>query len=95
MKDDIFEALYEVRANFIRAGLEPPQAIILATHKDGMRFLSAIAGSGMATYRAPDPAYKPINHPDGSVWMEAEFAGIKIHWPANRYVTGNGGYVFG
>ena len=51
--------------------------------------------SGMMVYKMPDAAYKPVEHPDGSMWMQAEFAGMKIHWPANRYATQAGGYVWG
>lgn len=95
--NDIFDALYGVRLSFRRAGLGVPAAIVLATHEDGMRFLSAINASGMPLYRAggSDAHAKPVEHPDGSVWMEAEFAGIKIHWPANRIAVKAGGYVYG
>ena len=95
MSEDFFDSLHTIRATFMRAGLEPPQAIILASHEEGMRFLSAIRDSGMMVYKMPDAAYKPVEHPDGSMWMQAEFAGMKIHWPANRYATQAGGYVCG
>ena len=92
---DFFDSLYSIRQNFMAAGLDPPQAIILKSHDDGMKFLSKIRDSGMMLYQIPDRAYKPGEHPDGSMWMEAEFAGMKIHWPANRYATQAGGYVWG
>ena len=92
---DIFEALYGVRVAFMRANLSVPAAIVLATHDDGMRLLSAVRDSGGLMYQVPSPHYKPIEHPDGSFWMEAEFAGIKVHWPANRYATEAGGYYYG
>lgn len=92
--NDIFEALYRIRTSFLAANLEAPAAIVLKTHDDGMRFLSAVAASGII-YVAPSQHYKPVEHPDGSIWMEAEFAGMKIHWPANRYATQAGGYVYG
>jgi hypothetical protein len=95
MSEDFFDALHTIRATFKRAGLEAPQAIILASHEEGMRFLSAIRDSGMMFYKMPDAAYKTVEHPDGSMWMQAEFAGMKIHWPANRYATQAGGYVWG
>jgi hypothetical protein len=95
MDNNIFDALHGVRLAFKRADLEAPAAIVLKTHEDGMRFLSALRDSGMMVYTAPHYAYKPVEHPDGSIWMEAEFAGMKIHWPANRYATQAGGYVYG
>lgn len=94
MTADIFDALYSVRTAFMAAGLDPPAAIVLKTHKDGMCLLSAINQAAMI-YTAPNAAYKPVEHPDGSIWMEVEFAGMKIHWPANRYATEAGGYVYG
>lgn len=94
MSNDIFDALYGVRAAFMCADLSPPAAIVLATHEDGMRLLTAINAAGVI-YTAPNPHYKPVEHPDGSIWMEAEFAGMKIHWPANRYAKEAGGYVYG
>ena len=95
MSEYFFDSLHTIRATFMRAGLEPPQAIILKSHEEGMRFLSAIRDSGMLIYQIPDQAYKLVEHPDGSMWMQAEFAGMKIHWPANRYATQAGGYVWG
>lgn len=92
---DIFDSLYRVRTTFLSAGLNPPAAIVLKTHDDGMRLLSAIRDAPGMIYTVPSQYYKPIEHPDGSVWMEAEFAGMKIHWPANRYATQAGGYVYG
>lgn len=92
---DVFDALYRVRVAFKAAGLEPPSDIVLKTHDDGMRFLSAIRDAPGMMYTVPSQHYKPIEHPDGSIWMQAEFAGMKIHWPANRYATQAGGYVYG
>lgn len=95
MSNDILDALYGVRVAFVAAGLEPPAAICLKSHDDGMRLLSAIRDCGVMIYSAPDRNYKPVEHPDGSIWMEAEFAGMKIHWPANRWAMEAGGYVYG
>lgn len=93
--NDIFEALYRIRTSFVAANLSPPSAIVLKTHEDGMRFLSAVRDSHGMIYTVPSEHYKPVEHPDGSIWMEAEFAGMKIHWPANVYATKAGGYVYG
>ena len=92
---DFFDSLYMVRTRFMAAGLNPPEAIVLKSHDDGMRFLSAIRDYPGMIYSMPHPAYSPIEHPDGSIWMQAEFAGMKIHWPANRIATKAGGYIYG
>ena len=91
---DILDALYTVRAAFLRANLSPPDAIILASHKDGMRFLSAFKQDNIIYSESGPPHGKPIEHPNGSVWMEAEVAGIKIRWPANRRAMETGGYRY-
>lgn len=91
---DILDALHQIRVSFEAANLSSPAAIVLSSHEDGMRFLSAIAAANLL-YTVPSRHYKPVEHPDGSIWMEAEFAGMRIHWPANRYATQAGGYVYG
>lgn len=91
---DILVALYTVRATFLRANLSPPDAIVLASHEDGMRFMSAVKQDNII-YSDPRPPYgKPVADPNGSVWMEAEFAGMKIRWPANRRAMETGGYRY-
>ena len=91
---DILDALYTVRATFLRANLSPPDAIILATHEDGMRLLSTLKQES-TIYRESWPLHaKPVEHPNGSVWMEVEAAGMKIRWPANRRAMETGGYRY-
>ena len=91
---DILDALYAARAVFMRANLSPPDAIILASHEDGMRFMSAVKQDNII-YRVPRSPYgKPVADPNGAVWMEAEFAGMKIRWPANRRAMETGGYRY-
>lgn len=91
---DILDSLYAARTAFLAADLSAPAAIVLATHDDGIRFLQAINAAAIR-YTAPNQHSKPVEHPDGSIWMGAEFAGMKIHWPANRYAMEAGGYVYG
>ena len=91
---DILDALYTARAVFMRANLSPPDAIILASHEDGMRFMSAVKQGNIIYHDSLPPYGKPVTHPDGAVWMEAEFAGMKIRWPANRRAMETGGYRY-
>ncbi len=91
--EDILDALYQIRISFQKCNLEPPSAIVLSSHDDGTRFLAAMNGANLLL-TFPNDAIKPVEHPDGSVWMEATFAGMKIIWPANRYATQSGGYLW-
>ncbi len=92
---DVLDMLYSVRMAFRRADMEVPAAIVLASHEDGMRLLAAIDATGAMIYTVPGATAKPVEHPDGSIWMEVQFAGMKIHWPANRFAIQAGGYVYG
>ncbi len=90
---DIFEVLATIRNEFLRLGFQPPAAIILQSHDEGMRLLTNIAQMNLVI----DPVGKygkPVEHPDGSTWMEIEVMGIKIRWPAKRFAQPGGGYVW-
>ena len=91
---DILDALYAARAVFMRANLSPPDAIILASHEDGMRFMSAVKLANIIYSESWPPHGNPIEHPNGSVWMEVEAVGMKIRWPANRRAMETGGYRY-
>ena len=91
--NNILDALYTLRVAFLRADLSPPAANILASHEDGMLFLSAVKQD--TTYsELRSPYCNPVEHPDGSVWMEVEAVGMKIRWPANRRAMETGGYRY-
>ena len=91
---DILDALYTVRAAFLRANLSPPDAIILASHDDGMRFLSAVKQDNIIYCDSRSPYGNRVTHPNGAVWMEFEAVGMKIRWPANRRAMETGGYRY-
>lgn len=92
---DILDALMRIQYEFRKCDLEPPAMIALKDHEQGMRLLAQLhlmtrfvitSGSGREG--------KIVEHPDGSVWMEAEVYGMKVHWPAVKYATEDGGYVW-
>lgn len=93
MEGDILDALYQIRIGFQKCDLLPPAAIILSSHDEGMRFLSAMNGAGLQL-TFPHDAIKPVEHPDGSVWIEVTFADMKIRWPGNKYATQSGDYLW-
>jgi hypothetical protein len=96
MSHDIMESLHDIRAAFLKCNLEVPAVIVLKTHEEGMRLLHAIRDKpGLWTY---DPrsgaAGKPVEHPDGSIYMSIEIMGLNIRWPANRIAVQNEGYLW-
>ena len=91
---DIFDDILGIAHNFKRAGLRPPEAIILESHEEGMRFLAAVRQQDFMIYTMPDDKVKPIEHPDGSVWMEVSLYAMKVRWPANRVAMESGGYIW-
>jgi hypothetical protein len=91
---DIFDAFAHIRRAFVAANLNPPAAINLATHDDGMRLLGAAAQSSLAVYPGDPRLGTPIELADGSVFMECELFGMKVRWPANRRATPDGSWSF-
>jgi len=91
---DIFAVIYNTLVGFKRLNMEPPQAIILKSHEDGMRVLCAAMEARHLVYTPGGLPAKPVEHPDGSVWMELQLMGVAIRWPGNRYAT-ESGYVWG
>lgn len=90
MTGDIIDAFALVRHAFRAANLQPPTAIHLASHDEGMRFLRAVAQKNLML-RPGDPLMgKPIEMADGSVFMEAEVLGMKVRWPANKWAMPDG-----
>jgi hypothetical protein len=92
---DIVDAIARIGVEFRRLDLDVPQAIILKDHDQGVRLLCQLHqrnnlmipfGSGLGG--------KPIEHPDGSVWMEVEVYGIRVRWPAVKFAKREGGYVW-
>lgn len=88
---DIMDALATVRVAFERARLEPPTVLMLGSHDEGMRFLSALRQN--VTWSAvvgSEQLGRPVEMADGSMWMEMEVMEMKIRWPANWIATPDG-----
>lgn len=92
---DIITTLAEMVVGFRRLNLNPPESVILKTHDDGMRLVHELHQKACLVLRPGSASLgKPVEHPDGSVWMEVEVYGLKIRWPGNRYAMEAGGYVW-
>ncbi len=91
MGKDIFDAIAEFRVAFASLDLNPPDVILLKSPEDGMRVLSELRQEHLMTFAAGSVG-QPVEHPDGSVWIEIEVYGMKIRWPAKKYATHDGGF---
>lgn len=92
---DILDGLAHMRMAFMRESLKPPTVMLLESHEEGMRFLSAIRQSGAwsAVVGSPDLG-QPVEMADGSIWMECKVMGIAVRWPANRIASPDGGWSY-
>ena len=94
MSRDILDALAALRAAFIRERINPPSAIHLPTHEDGMRFLAGVAQMNIFVCAGDSRLGKPVETADGGVYMEVEVFGMAVRWPANRYATPDGKWSY-
>ena len=86
---DILDALAELRVAFMGEQLDPPDRIILPRGEEGFRLISVLRQSPCWEMVAGDPRLgKPVEFPEGSgvFYMELELVGIKVCWPARRYM---------
>lgn len=92
---DIIDGLAQVRNAFMAANLAPPTVILLGSHDEGMRFISAMRQSRYWTAIVGSPELgKAVEMADGSVWMECKVLEIAIRWPANRIATPDGTWSY-
>lgn len=92
---DIFDGLATVRVAFLREHLEPPTVMLLESHDEGMRFLSAVRQTTHWMAMVGDPSLgMPIEMADGSAWMELKVMDFKIRWPANKVAMPDGSWSY-
>lgn len=94
MVKNIVDNLRSIRIAFISAMLDPPAAIHLKTHDDGMKLLASIHGMPDMVYPGDRRLGVPVEMADGSVYMEVEIEGMKIRWPADKTYTSVGKWMF-
>jgi hypothetical protein len=97
--DDVVDAIARIGVEFARLDLAVPAAILLKDHDQGTRLLAQLNRRFELTVSAGSdrrgwPVGWPVEHPDGSVWMEVEVFGIKVRWPAMKLAKREGGYVW-
>lgn len=74
---DIVEIVDEFRRSFMRIGLRPPAAIILASREEGMRLLGQV--------QKLEPFVRPALGPNDEPLMEIEVMGMKVQWPEGSW----------
>ena len=80
-EDDLFEAVLHLRHAFLRAGLEPPRVIELASWEEGMKVLR------LARTRYADRYRRSLfgrRDTDEAV-TEIELSGVTVRWPPKRW----------
>ena len=92
---DVLDGLAQVRATFMRAQLKPPTVMLLESHDEGMRFLSAIRQTDrwVAVVGSAELG-RVVEMADGSAWMECKVMDIAVRWPANRFATPDGKWSY-
>jgi hypothetical protein len=80
-EDDLFEAVLQLRHAFLRAGLEPPTVIELASWEEGMKVLN------LARTRYTDRYRRSLYRRSGTedAINEVEISGTTLRWPARRW----------
>lgn len=95
MSRDILDGLAAVHVAFRRAGMESPSAILLHSHDEGMRFLSALRQTSAWTAVAGSPDLgRLVEMADGSAWMECRVMDIAVRWPAERFAMPDGSWRY-
>lgn len=86
MSKDILDGMARIRKEFQDIGLEPPSAILLKSHDEGLRVLDAIRQSSTWSAVVGSAGLGlPVKMADGSVWMEIKIMDISVLWPERTY----------
>ena len=92
---DIVDALAKISHCFRAVNLQPPAAILLSSHDEGMRLLWQLHQlEYIVVPMDSQRGGKVVEHLDGMAWMEVEVYGIRIGWPAMKLAKPEGGYVW-
>lgn len=77
---------------FSEAGMKPPVAILLKDPEQGRILKAAIRNDEKLWWQVQAESYRPVLHPDGSVWMEIKIWDVSVRWPAQQHAMEGGGY---
>lgn len=84
--NDIAQAIYALRIAFRKHGLEPPKAIELGSHEDGMSLKSRLP---------KEMFYANPQMFDGDPKVVGSIVGVDIYWPAEFRSRARGGFDIG
>lgn len=92
---DILDVIATTCHAFKSANLKPPSVMLLASHEEGIDFLSAVRQEARWMAVVGDPSLgHVVEMADGSVWMELKVMDIAIRWPANKVATPDGSWRY-
>lgn len=88
--NEILDAVLRLQRAFKMHDMDAPEVLILKTREAGLRLEHFLASKNVVDM--PQERAKPVEHPDGSVYMEMEIAGMKVRYPANRVAISHAHY---
>lgn len=96
MDNDILSAIAKMKYAFRAAGFEPPSVVLLSSHDEGIKFLSAVRQQcyWSAPVGSPELGFA-VEMADGSMWMEVKVIDVAVRWPANKIAMPDGSWRYG
>ncbi len=92
--DEILKAVGLLRIALDRHDIDGPQVILLETPEAGRKLMHLVSQTDIITVRFPSQAYRPVEHPDGSTWIEYNLMGTLFRWPATKRALTGGSFVW-
>lgn len=101
--DAVLDAILKLSAAFRNLNMQPPEVLLLSRPEDGRRLhgyalqlLDDNPGTSFVQRPPEGDIATVVEHADGSVWMEIQFMGTKVRWPAKKHPTDTrGGFLWG
>lgn len=89
MAKTVLDAVREANRIFRSIDADPIEAIIVSRNT-GIRLMADVREQDHIILPPAERLQRVVEHPDGSVWQEANCIGVKVRWPANKLATKNG-----
>lgn len=89
MTGTVCDAVWDACRAFAKVNAKAPDVMIV-DRETGIRLMCEVREQAHIILPAHERLESVVEHPDGSVWREAEVMGVKVRWPANRLATVSG-----
>lgn len=94
---DFIEAIYRIRYEFLKEGLNVPKAIVLSSREEGLKLMNSLRAELQGRLMINENTKggpRLVEQPNGDVYYCISILGIEIHWPAVKVADRQGGYHF-